>query len=157
MVAVKGLFIEAEKLPYSESGMVPVPEMMNFGFFPGGRGTYDGSFSLDKKNIMVLGQDFGTESYYKKWRETGESKEKYTRILNKANVDLNACFFTNAYMGLRNEVIQENDKKVTMTSPLTASEKFREESQCYFIKQIDTLNPRVQYKSKNTQCVSDIC
>jgi uracil-DNA glycosylase len=144
-----GLFLnfDTEKL-----GMDKVPEMMHFGFFPGGLGTYDQTESLEGRNILILGQDFGTESYYKKWKPTGESEKLYTwgnllKLIEETKLDRNSIFFTNAYMGLRKDKIGQNEKKVTMTSPLKAKSNpnFKKACQDFFKIQLNTVKPKVVF------------
>ena len=75
-------------------------------FFPGGTGFWSNS-EASKPDIMVIGQDFGMESDYlnilngfKKDTDTPTWKN-LIKLFESTNIDLNRCFYTNAYMGLR--------------------------------------------------------
>lgn len=94
---------------YSNGYMVPVDEMLKFGFFPGGYCTCDEIKDISTKSIMVLGQNFQTKAYYDKCRADGHTESKngatwknIVGLLDSVNGDLkNKCFFTNVYPGLR--------------------------------------------------------
>jgi len=109
MKTVNELFEEAKGLDYDSFGMGKLEEMRPFGFFPGGRGTYDKGIDICNKEIMIVGNDFG------KWDELpieGENKLTNPTWVNllcllreieiaEKNSIYQKCFFTNAYMGLR--------------------------------------------------------
>jgi hypothetical protein len=95
------------------NGVVPVPEcpIKGTAFFPGGSGLYLEDRGLDTAEfpfggMMVLGHNFDSESGFRNSVE--RTKEDVTqgtwkgllRLLRKAGVLLDQCFFTNAFMGL---------------------------------------------------------
>lgn len=76
-------------------------------FFPGGKGLWMEDNTEICPNILVLGQDFSTLEDYKRmvryestdlgcptWREL-------IKLFAEAHVNLNQCFFSNVFMGLR--------------------------------------------------------
>ena len=80
-------------------------------FFPGGSGLYledrdPGAAEFPFRGVMVLGHNFDSEAGFQRSLEQG--KEKLTSgtwrsligLLRAADVPLEACFFTNAFMGL---------------------------------------------------------
>jgi len=94
------------------AGMEPVRLILTgTAFFPVGRGLVRRSdWSLSDKPVMVLGQDFGTQAYVDALDKFG--REEYVNsqtwrelrdLLPAARIPLEACFFTNVYMGLRRE------------------------------------------------------
>lgn len=144
---IKKLFDEAYNLIYSEkSGMVKIPEMLEFGFFPGGQGicTQEGDIygetdSLERKNIMVIGQDWGNlQGYQEDAHKDREEREKnptwknLLELLKECGIEKGQCFFTNAFMGLRKE------GKNIGKSPAWSDPKFVRDCQDFFLKQLST-------------------
>lgn len=118
------LFDEAKELDYSHSnGMICVEKMKGPGFFPGCMGTINSVDNLKDLQIMVLGQDFDTAENHKRIDEVkGEINDNTTwsnlkKLLTDLNIDVNKCFFTNAYMGLRPDIKKGSKTKNTGQSP----------------------------------------
>ena len=96
--------------PYPR-GVVPVPERLpGTAFFPGGMGlwhTRDVPPPMPVGGIMVLGHDFYSEAGFRRFvAKRGESTRGPTwrnllALLERVGVGPEQCFFTNAYMGLR--------------------------------------------------------
>lgn len=88
-----------------------VLQLKGTAFFPVGRGLVQaGDCTLQDKQVMVLGQDFGTVAYLQQRLLKGRDNEvdsttwrELCDLLPEAGIPLQACFFTNAYMGLRKE------------------------------------------------------
>lgn len=145
------LFEESKQLNYDHSnGMVKVEEMRGPGFFPGCTGTLDSRTDISDLPVMVLGQDFDTESNHKRIDKTkGEIETNTTwrnlrKLLKELAIDETECFFTNAYMGLR----PENEKtktKNTGTSPAAkkGAETFTKDCYEFFKKQLEVGRPKV--------------
>lgn len=96
--------------PYPR-GVVPVPERLpGTAFFPGGMGlwhTQDAPPPMPVGGVMVLGHDFYSEAGFRRFvAKRGESTRGPTwrnllALLARVGVGTERCFFTNAYMGLR--------------------------------------------------------
>lgn len=92
-------------------GVRPVPEQLpGLGFFPGGRGVWVSggrSEPMPFGKVMILGQDFHSYQGYEASRKKGgESPNSPTwkhllGLLSELALSPGDCFFTNAYMGLR--------------------------------------------------------
>jgi uracil-DNA glycosylase len=95
--------------PYP-TGVVPVPDR-GTSFFPGGLGLWleEGQVptGVPDRLVLVVGQDFNTVATYTRVFERGTEVDtsptwrNLRRILNAANVPLEARVFTNFFMGLR--------------------------------------------------------
>jgi len=74
-------------------------------FFPGGHGSLTPQFP--KRGIMILGQDWGTvKNHLEAQRRIGPvdadpTWDNMLALFSRAGIDATRCFFTNAYMGLR--------------------------------------------------------
>ena len=104
----------SEVAPYPEAlGVLPVPERIRgTAFFPGGSGLWGARPdtplpAMPTGGVMILGQDFHSESGYRRSLAAGsESLSSPTwrnllPVLTGAGIAPEQCFFTNAYMGLR--------------------------------------------------------
>jgi len=113
-------------------------------FFPGGRGTTDGSETISNKPIMVLGQDFDTvEKFNKDVEADEEDMEKNAtwnnlrKLLKECDFKLNDCFFTNVILGAR------NNSKATGKSPAFKDKEFISYCRKFFLKQLETQKPKL--------------
>lgn len=114
-------------------------------FFPGGDGLWKetGQPPWPKRGIMVLGNDFG-RSITAKGELTGPTWRNLvgdgdpTGVLREAGVDLETCFFTNAYMGIR-----DADGPQQGASPGLWDSGFVEACQELFRLQVRLQAPRV--------------
>lgn len=101
--------------PYPK-GMCPFPfRLQGQGFFPGGDGLWreegelhlESSGQLPRNGIMFIGNDFGTvKSYSKLVSRRFENPPTWKHIkvrIQKAELPVEATFFTNAILGLREE------------------------------------------------------
>lgn len=86
--------------------VLPVPEVRIAGsaFFPGGDGLWQAT-SDPRGGVMVVGKIFGCLADFEKSRDRGHedmgmSTWKRLLVLLEGLIDLNRCFFTNAYPGL---------------------------------------------------------
>ena len=110
---INELFKKANLLVDKNSGMKPVPKMLQLGFFPGGNGiiksdkTFDPNNSIEDKEIIIVGNNFGTVHDY--WKCEPRNEEDVDKVptwknllplLIKSNIKIEKCFYTNVYMGL---------------------------------------------------------
>lgn len=113
-------------------------------FFPGGRGLWKENSEIFP-DILVLGQDFSTVKYYEEilkgirkdtecptWQNLIELfKDK------KVNLDLNRCFFSNVFMGLR---IADS---MTGKFPGYGDKEFMARNLNFLNFQIETIKPKI--------------
>lgn len=134
-------------LPYPE-GVVPVPEQIQgTAFFPGGTGLWvDAAPELPPMpvgGVMVLGHDFHSVAGYQKSLAAGaESLKSPTwsrllELLDRIPIQRSACFFTNIYMGLR------EDEKSTGPFPGAKSPEFVTRCRDFLLLQIAMQRPSV--------------
>lgn len=162
--SIKYLFRALQKIRRYPDGVGPVPKLLcSTAFFPGGSGLWNTPLkrmlprtlhpfrfffssskfpSMPKKNIMILGNDFGLKDGYKAilnnpyenlnsstWRNLLE-------LLHRAGIKPKNCFFTSAYMGLR------ATGKSTGQSPGTVDPTFVKCCQSFFLdKQLPMQKP----------------
>lgn len=140
------LFAETQLIAYPE-GVVPVPALIpGLAFFPGGRGVYQVRRELPRfpfRKVMVLGQDFDTLSGFNDSFQRGEEDRgvatwlNVLKLLRRVGIPPSVCFFTNAYMGLREK------GKNTGPSPGQKSPSFRNACLSFFRLQLELQKPRL--------------
>jgi len=132
---------------FAEAGMTIDSEQLKFGFFPLGSGILTEHSSIDDAEIaeggtMVLGHDFGTVSYVNEKCKDGKENNSRT-IQNLSDVGLNVeqTFFTNFYLGLRDDKLHEKMKMTNLAVKRTNDYK----SFCFnfFKTQLDFINPKL--------------
>lgn len=152
--------LEKQVKPFYPDEVVGVPELVSgFTFFPGDGGLY-GRVALKtpvkwpdlkpKPNmpingVMILGHNlYDLEGYWGNFEATrmnGETPSKtwlYLKpSLHTANVPLEKCFFTNAYMGL-----MVRDKK-NSTGEFPTTLEYTMCCQKFFIEQLKIMQPRL--------------
>lgn len=122
-----------------------VPMAQKQGFFPICTGIIDGSTDLSKLNIMIVGQDFGSETDYKNKNIAlnGENPQKQSTwknlkpMLDNLGINPNECFYTNLLLGLR------KSKSNVGISPALDNEDYVKQCIEFFQKQIDAVNPKL--------------
>ncbi|MBP1920280.1 uracil-DNA glycosylase family protein [Youngiibacter multivorans] len=121
----------------------PVSEMLNVtAFFPGGKGLWLEDNSDVFPDVLVLGHDFSTVNYYNKMLENGQSEinsptwRVMRKLFSEADLDLNRCFFSNVYMGLR------DTDKMTGVFPGSKDKEFVKRNLEFLKTQISTVNPK---------------
>jgi len=129
--------------PYSDK-VKPVNEMMDVtAFFPGGKGLWLEENSKIVPDILVLGHDFSTVTAYNKMLVSGENEinsptwRGMRNLFKDSSVDLNRCFFSNVYMGLRDVV------SMIGVFPGSKDKEFRKRNQDFLSIQILTMKPKV--------------
>jgi ribosomal-protein-alanine N-acetyltransferase len=129
--------------PYPHS-VKPVEKVMNLtAFFPGGSGLWLEEGSTEIPSILVLGQDFSTVNDYNRMLRN-EIKDlacatwrNLIVLFKEANIDLNECFFSNVFMGLRdtNDIMGE--------FPGFKDKDFVKRNLMFLEIQIETIKPRL--------------
>lgn len=112
-------------------------------FFPGGDGLLDAEQDLPIGKVMVLGHNFDSEKGFEK--SLAQGRENITSptwrnlldILGMAGISPSDCFFTNAYMGIK----QGNE--ATSKFPGAKSPQFVEAWQKFLIDQIKAQRPKL--------------
>ena len=111
-------------------------------FFPGGRGLWSCPGSSLKPDTIVLGQDFSTWEQHQEILH-GSSEDLKTptwrnliAVLNRVGLDLERCFFTNAFMGLRRNGLS------TGVFPGFRDAAYMAENADFLQFQIETIGPR---------------
>jgi len=132
---------------FEVSGIINRRKELDYGFFPLGSGIFTENHkieyaSIDENGIMFLGNDFGTITYFKKIYSKDKSEENNRTIQNLKTLkpDLHKCFFTNFFLGLRDD---ETHKGTTNTIKIAPShDDFKELCYKFFLEQIKTINPK---------------
>ncbi|MBO1264849.1 hypothetical protein J3A84_07390 [Proteiniclasticum sp. SCR006] len=129
--------------PYPDK-VKPVSEMMELtAFFPGGMGLWLEEKSEIIPDILVLGHDFSTVLEYKKMVDSmqneinGPTWRELRKLFKTAEIDLNRCFFSNVYMGLRDV------KLMTGTFPGSKDKAYVHRNLEFLKLQIETIKPKV--------------
>lgn len=111
-------------------------------FFPVGNGTYNQSESDSEIDILVLGQDFGTDEYTRSITDgnsedaTGPTWSNMIALFNHAGITPGRCFFSNVFMGLR------TTDKMTGIYPGYKDNKHKNQNLEFLRFQIATIKPR---------------
>jgi hypothetical protein len=110
---IEDLFIKLKSLEastsiFTESGMLNKFGLLDYGFFPLGNGILNLDLKSNESfNLLILGNDFGTENYLSECQSNHnrEFENKYPTIRNLKsqlkNIDLRSTFFTNLHLGVR--------------------------------------------------------
>lgn len=131
------------------AGVIAVREVIPFrAFFPGGYGLLAATpgeplpdFPIG--GVMVLGHDFHSEEGYEASVARGcESESQPTwrvllKVLDRAGISPQRCFFTNYYMGLR------VGKGTTGVFPGAKDPEFKEHCTSFLLEQIRIQRPRL--------------
>ncbi len=137
---------KAQTLPYEQTGMVGLSAKASIGgagFFPYAWGSVDPGTPLSAMPVMVLGQDQdrvsglalsikkGSERYTPTWRNM-------EALFGEAGIPLEACFFTNFVMGVR-----QDSKRNTGPSPGLAHADFMQGCAALFLEQLQAQRPKL--------------
>lgn len=113
-------------------------------FFPGGKGTYENDDTLSNKDIMILGQDFGTVDSFKKVLERNskdiESDATWRPLLaflKKVGIHPSRCFYTNVIIGVR------KTGEIIGKAPAFKDEGFIKQCQEFFLYQLEIQKPKI--------------
>ncbi|WP_439697610.1 hypothetical protein ACFGVS_04335 [Mucilaginibacter sp. AW1-7] len=132
---------------FEKSGMSNRYKELNFGFFPLGSGILTKeNCTIDKAEVkerraMILGNDFGTISYVDNLNNKCETNSPTIRNLTNTGLDLENSFFTNFYMGLRDNI---RYPKTTMIYRQEAIKKeYKALCSKFFKTQMKLINPSI--------------
>lgn len=135
----------SEKI-FTNSGMLNDYEKLDFGFFPLGSGILTDRSKIDDATItdggtMVLGNDFGTISYVEKCMKSKREDNSKT-ITNLQNIGLNltTTFFTNLYLGIRNDKLYTGTSMTRRVKPL--EQEYKDLCYNFFLAQLELINPK---------------
>lgn len=136
----------SEKI-FEKSGMVDVSKKLDFGFFPLGSGVLleakspVNKASIEDDCVMVLGNDFGTLTYLEtKCKNNRENSSKTIANLMNLGLNLDTTFFTNFYLGLRNDKVHTG---TTMTKKVKKMEQdYKDLCYNFFQIQLKMINPK---------------
>lgn len=131
---------------FEQSGMKNEFNKLDYGFFPLGSGILSNNSSIDiaetsEDGIMILGNDFGTMTYVQNdCKKNREGNSKTINNLKRLNLNLEKAFFTNFYLGLRDNINHSGAGMTKRVVQLTPEYK----SFCYkfFLTQLKTINPK---------------
>lgn len=132
---------------FADSGMVNDYEKLDFGFFPLGSGILTDRSKIENATIedygtMILGNDFGTITYVetKCSKENREDNSKTIANLQNIGLDINTTFFTNFYLGLRNDKLHKgttNTKRIKQIK-----QDYKDLCFNFFLSQLELINPK---------------
>lgn len=129
--------------PYPDK-VEPVKEMLDItAFFPGGRGLWLEENYNEFPDILVLGQDFSTINAYENMVKdlvadlNSPTWRNLIKLFEEADIDLNKCFFSNVFMGLR------DTEKMTGKFPGFKNKDFVNRNLDFLSYQIDIIKPKV--------------
>jgi uracil-DNA glycosylase len=145
MTDIKKLLGRIDAIKYPADMKMIRGEVRNRAFFPGGKGTYDeNDDTLSNKDIMILGQDFGTESSFEKVRKQkfGDKKTDATwrnllAFLEEVGIHPSRCFYTNAIMGVR------RTGKIIGKAPAFKDKGFIKQCHEFFLYQLEIQQPKI--------------
>lgn len=132
---------------FSASGMKNRFNELEKGFFPLGSGILTDQCKsedaeIEENGAMILGHDFGTISYVdSKCDSKRENNSKTIDNLIKLGLTLDKTFFTNFYLGLRDD---DKHPKMKMTELVVNRKKeYKEFCLAFFLTQLKTINPSI--------------
>jgi uracil-DNA glycosylase len=133
-----------DSFPDGMRGVEPPVPIKGLGFFPVTSGSFHSS-ALDvplNRRVMFVGQDFGCEAYVMRCRKVPDADIKsgtgmvLHQLIQKSEIPLKECFFTNALFGVRVGKIN------TGRSPGWNSQDFLIRCADALRQQIDVVQPR---------------
>lgn len=157
MHPVEQLFSEMSIVAPYPDGVIGVPDRIpGIAFFPGGAGLWGAKPDaplpeMPVGGIMVLGHDFHSESGFRaslaqrtefpdsprSGYRTSPTWTKLLKLFDEAGVSRERCFFTNAYMGLR-----QGDGTMGVF-PGSYDSGFVDRCQGFFRRQVEVVRPSV--------------
>ena len=129
--------------------MLNIYEKLDFGFFPLGSGILTDKSEIKKASIpsngtMVLGNDFGTLNYFEtKCCKTNREESSNKTIANLCNIglDIETTFFTNFYLGLRNDKLFNGTKNTKRIKQI--EQDYKEMCYNFFQVQLEMIEPKI--------------
>lgn len=133
---------------FRESGMVNRREEMDYAFFPLGSGVLTDTdqskidvAEIGPGGIMVLGNDFGTVRYVDEMKDKRENSSRTIYHLKSLKMDMDKTFFTNYYMGLRDDAQHPGTTMTKRVVPF--KEEYDKLCLDFFRVQMDKIKPRM--------------
>lgn len=144
---------------FKDSGVVNCFQKMDYGFFPLGWGILKPEIAnkeiepneceIEAGGLMVLGNDFGTVSYVKKYKNTIGEADSVTiiNLFEKLKIDTKRAFFTNFYLGIRLNNGRYSGTTMTKrmldgkTNKLTIA--YKELCYSFFLRQVEIIKPHI--------------
>lgn len=132
---------------FAEAGMVTTAAKLKFGFFPLGSGILTDKSEIEDAEIseggtMVLGHDFGTVSYLnEKCKDGKENSSKTIQNLQDIGLKIEETFFTNFYLGLRDDTLHSEMKMTNLAVKRTND--FKSFCNSFFLTQLKLINPKL--------------
>ena len=132
---------------FTSSGMVNAHKILDFGFFPLGSGILSEKksqiekASIEEEGVMILGNDFGTVTYLQSnCKNEREDNSKTITNLLQLGLSLENTFFSNLYLGVRNDLLHEG---TTMTKRVKKlNEDYKQLCYNIFNVQLEMINPK---------------
>ena len=152
---IEDLFNAIKTVEPYPTGVVPVPKMLSgTAFFPGGSGLWLGDSGswytpsdrpdMPTGKVMILGHNFDSEAGYRETEAVAGQHELESAtwwnlhpLLQSVDIQLEDCFFTNAFMGLKEG--EDN----TGEFPGVNDSGFVRRCQSFLDKQIEVQKPRL--------------
>ena len=131
------------------AGVVPIPKRIGgTAFFPGGAGLWGAVPGeplppMPIGGVMILGHDFHSEAAFERSFQSGSEYLRgptwgsLLKLLAAVSLVPERCFFTNAYMGLR------QGDATTGRFPGSRDKNFVERCRQFFLLQLEELRPRL--------------
>jgi hypothetical protein len=130
---------------FTEAGMTTDSAQLKFGFFPLGSGILTDKSEINEAEIseggtMVLGHDFGTVSYVKdKCKDERENNSRTIQNLQGIDLNIEQTFFTNFYLGLRDDTLHQKMKMTNLVVKRTNN--YKQFCHTFFLTQLNLINP----------------
>jgi len=128
---------------FKSSGMINRSQELDYGFFPLGSGILNDNSKTDVANvkengILVLGNDFGTTNYIttkcSNKRESATGNPTLRNLIVKLNLPAESTFYTNFFMGLRDNSINQVTTNIDSEGPKL--EPYRKLCADFFLTQL---------------------
>jgi len=127
--AYDALFTKASDAYFEQSGMVNRSAELDYGFFPLGSGVFTTDSEINiayipPGGILVIGNDFGTIKYVDGLKHKREENNKTVLNVLGLGIEPETAFFSNYYMGLRDDVhikgVKNTQKVIAFVSEFEA-------------------------------------
>lgn len=141
---IDSLFEKLQSIDHYPEGVIRArARISGTAFFPGGNGLWDAEQDLPIAKVMVLGHNFDSEKGFEKSLAQGQENTKGATwrnlldLLGAVNISPLDCFFTNAYMG-----IKQGDE-ATGKFPGAKNPQFVDACQKFLLEQIKAQQPKL--------------
>lgn len=149
---IQRLYVLLEHFGPYPKGVAPMPRYLGGpGFFPGGTGLTDAAVEgplppWPLSGVMIVAHNFDCEAGYARAlnmpplahaRDISVTRRTLDRLLTEAGIPLEQCFYTNAYVGLK-----EGDNSVGVF-PGSHNEDFVRRCQDFLLAQVQLQQPQL--------------